>query len=239
MLEAENLSKRYGGILAVDHVSFTARPGEVFGLLGSNGAGKTTIMKIFATLLRPSSGRARVDGLDVRDRPLDVRRVLGFVPEAPVLPDKLTGYEFLTYLGRLRDMAPDAVERGLREVDGVLDLDRELDLELDAFSRGMRQKIALAAAMFHRPKVLVLDEPTNGLDPRFARRLKDRLVAMARDGATVMLSTHVTEIAEAVCDRVAILHEGRIAAIAPVGEVIASVDADNLEDAFVRVVDEA
>ncbi len=239
MLAAREVVKRYGNTIALDGVSFDVRRGEVFGLLGSNGAGKTTLMKIFTTLLKPDKGLALIGNADVVDRPLAVRRLIGFVPENPALYDKLTGFEFLRMIARLRNMPPKEAELGIAEMTRLLRLGPELEREADTLSRGMRQKLALASALFHKPPVLILDEPTNGLDPRYAKTLKEWLMGYARAGNTVFLSTHVTQVAESVCDRVAILHEGRLVALGTVDEVCSMAGTDNLEDAFTAIVGDA
>ena len=236
MFRAARLTKRYGDVTAVDAVDLDVRPGEIFGLLGSNGAGKTTMMKVFMTLLRPDGGGAFVDGRDVTRDSLAVRALLGYVPEHPALYEKLTGAEFLSLLAALRGIPRERAKPLIADAASLFRLDRELELEMDAYSRGMTQKMALAAATFHRPRGLVLDEPTNGLDPRFTKILKEYLRGFAADGGTVLLSTHITDIAEAICDRVAVVHDGRVVALGTVDEVQARAGATNLEDAFVALV---
>ena len=236
MFRTAQLTKRYGDVVAVDAVDLHVRAGEVFGLLGSNGAGKTTMMKVFMTLLRPDGGTAFVDEKDVTRNALAVRALLGYVPEHPALYEKLTGGEFLHLLATLRGIPKDRATALIQDAAKLFRLDRELELEMDAYSRGMTQKMALAAATFHRPRGLVLDEPTNGLDPRFTKILKAYLREFAADGGTVLLSTHITDVAEAICDRVAVVHDGRIVALGTVDEVQAQGGASNLEDAFVALV---
>jgi len=226
-------------VIALDRVDLEVSDGEVFGLLGSNGAGKTTLLKIFATLLKPDAGTALVRGTDVVDRPLQVRRMIGFVPESPSLYDKLTGMEFLQMIASLRRIPANEVNRGIAEMTRLFRMDAELVRETDGLSRGMKQKLALASALFHKPPVLLLDEPTNGLDPRFAKLLKDWLKAYARAGNTVLLSTHVTQVAESICDRIGIIHEGHLVALGTVGDVKAGVGSATLEDAFTAIVGEA
>lgn len=239
MFRSAQLTKRYGDVTAVDAVDLEVRPGEIFGLLGSNGAGKTTMMKVFMTLLRPDGGAAFVDGRDVTRDSLAVRALLGYVPENPALYEKLTGSEFLHLLATLRGIPRERAKDLIRDAADLFRLDRELELEMDAYSRGMKQKMTLAAATFHRPKGLVLDEPTNGLDPRFTKILKGYLRDFAADGGTVLLSTHITDVAEAICDRVCVVHNGRIVALGTVDEVEARAGASNLEDAFVTLVGDA
>ena len=236
MFDAESLTKSYHSVTAIEDVSLHVDRGEVFGLLGSNGAGKTTILKVFATLLRPDAGRAAVAGISVVDDPLAVRARIGYVPESPELYPKLTGREFLHLVGALRGMPQARIAASVDEIAKVLRLDRELTVELDACSRGMRQKVALASAMFPRPEALILDEPTDGLDPRYARALKDWLRAYADAGGTVLLSTHATEVAAAICDRIAIVHDGRIRAVDTVHGLLERTGSESLEDAFIATV---
>jgi ABC-2 type transport system ATP-binding protein len=236
MLAARDVTKRYGDIIALNRVSLELSRGEVFGLLGSNGAGKTTLMKIFATLLRPDSGVAVVGNADVVRDPLRARRLIGFVPENPSLYDKLTGREFLNMIARLRNMKQADADRGISEMRELFRMGAELERESDGLSRGMKQKLAVSSALFHRPPVLILDEPTNGLDPRFAKVLKEWLKEYARAGNTILLSTHVTQVAEAICDRIAIIHDGGLVALGSVKEVCAKSGASTLEDAFTAIV---
>jgi ABC-2 type transport system ATP-binding protein len=236
MLAARDITKRYGDIIALNHVSLELPRGEVFGLLGSNGAGKTTLMKIFATLLRPDSGVAVVGNADVVQEPLQARRMIGFVPENPSLYDKLTGREFLNMIARLRNMRQVDADRGIDEMRELFRMGAELERESDGLSRGMKQKLALSSALFHRPPVLILDEPTNGLDPRFAKMLKEWLRNYARAGNTILLSTHVTQVAEAICDRIAIIHDGGLVALGSVKDVCAKNGGSTLEDAFTAIV---
>lgn len=226
-------------MIALDRVDLEVSTGEVFGLLGSNGAGKTTLLKIFATLLKPDAGTALVRGTDAVDHPLQVRRMIGFVPESPSLYDKLTGMEFLQMIASLRRIPSGEANRGIAEMMRLFHMDAELVRETDGLSRGMKQKLALASALFHKPPVLLLDEPTNGLDPRFAKLLKDWLKAYARAGNTILLSTHVTQVAESICDRIGIIHEGHLVAMGTVGDVKAGVGSATLEDAFTAIVGEA
>ncbi len=239
MLSARSLTKAYNGFVAVRDATFQVPQGETFGLLGSNGAGKTTLMKIFGTLLHPDRGTATVRGVDVRTHPLEVRRIVGYLPETPALYDHLTGYEFLDMLSVLRGIPRDDAEARIGRVAKTFRLDRELDTEMGSHSKGMRQKVAVASALFHEPPVLILDEPTTGLDPRFSKILKDYLRGYVREGGTVLMSTHITEVAEALCDRVAIIHEGTLRDVGTLPELEARYGADTLEDVFVAAVGEA
>jgi ABC-type multidrug transport system ATPase subunit len=237
MLETRNLTKAFGRVVAVNDVSLKVEKGELFGLLGTNGAGKTTTMKVFACLLKPTSGAALVDGLDVVKRPMEVKAKIGYMPEAPSLYDKLTGREFLLLLGRLRAMPPEDLDRRVEHFSQTLELGHFLDMEIGSYSKGMRQRVAFASALLHSPPVLILDEPTSGLDPRFAKLVKGWIRDHASRGGTVLMSTHVTEVAESLCDRVAIIHNGRIVGLGTPAGLRQGLGANNLEDAFVELVD--
>jgi ABC-2 type transport system ATP-binding protein len=208
VIEAEELTRRYGENLAVDGVSFAIGHGEVVGLLGHNGAGKTTIMKMLTGYLEPSAGRAMVDGLDVADAPEEVRACLGYLPEnCPVYPE-MTVVDYLDYVAGLRGVAhrPSAV----REVLGATDLHGRAFDAIGTLSRGFQQRVGVAQAILHRPQVLILDEPTNGLDPSQTQHMRDLIRGLA-ERATVILSTHIMQEVDAVCDRVLILRAGRLA----------------------------
>jgi ABC-2 type transport system ATP-binding protein len=236
MLRTSNLRKVFGNVVAVDDLTFEVKKGEIFGMLGTNGAGKTTTMKIFACLLKPTGG-AFVDGLDVTANPLEVKRRLGYLPEMPSLFEKLTGREFLYMLGTLRQLEEGSLQKSVDRFSRELELGASLDLEIGTYSKGMRQRVAFASALLHEPPVLILDEPTSGLDPRFAKMVKRWIREYAERGGTVLMSTHVTEIADSLCDRVAVVSRGRIVGEDKPKELCAKLGVGNLEDAFVRLVE--
>lgn len=221
MIEAVGLTKRYGaGPTAVDNLTLSVAAGELFGFLGENGAGKTTTIRMLTGLIPPSAGAARIGGHDLRGEPLAAKRLLGYIPDNPFLYDRLTGREFLDFIGDLYAV-PRGPVRAARAVDllALFDLEGKADTPIGGYSRGMRQKIALAAALLHEPRALFLDEPTVGLDPKSTRRLQDVLRAVAARGVAVFLSTHVLEVAAGLCDRVGVLHRGRLAALGTPGEL--------------------
>jgi len=239
LLLAEHLIKVYGHLTAVNDVSLSVRAGEVFGLLGPNGAGKTTTVNICTGLLRPTSGRVHIGGIDLESDPPAAKRLIGYVPDEPYLYDKLTGREFITFMADLYGVTNVAVRREelLRYFD-LLDAAGDL---IGGYSHGMKQKTALCGMLIHRPRLLFLDEPTVGLDPRSARQLKDTLRALADEGRSVVLCTHILEIAQAICDRVAILDHGRILAEGSLEDLRASAHAtsdETLEDIFLRLTGE-
>jgi ABC-2 type transport system ATP-binding protein len=233
LISTENLVKRYGDKTAVNNVTFEVRGGEVFGFLGPNGAGKTTTIKMIVGLLRPTSGTVRVAGYDVQSQALQAKATSGYVPDTPNLYPKLSGRELLRFVGDLYEVDPQQVQRRSEEFLKLFELDQAGDDAIDSYSHGMQQKTALAAALIHDPNVLVLDEPTVGLDPRSARLIKDLLRQMADRGSAIFLSTHILEIAERMCDRIGIINKGELIAIGTMDELRAMGKGEaSLEDIF-------
>src|ERR1700736_3527677 len=237
-VQARHLVKRYGVVTAVDGVTFEVARVEIFGFLGANGAGKTTTLRMLCGLLTPTSGTALIEGIDIFADPLRAKAMLGYLDEEPFVHPHLTGREFLNYIADLYRM-PRGFERQERMervlgLCGLADRDGEL---IGGYSHGMRQKIGLASLLIREPSVLLLDEPTNGLGPRSARLVKDLLEELAARGTTVLLSTHILEVAQALCRRVAIIDRGRIVATGSMEElrVQAGSEGANLEDLFLKL----
>jgi len=236
LVEAEQLTKYYGEKLAVDGVSFKVQAGEIFGFLGPNGAGKTTTIKMMVGLLLPTSGRIKVAGFNIQENPLQAKAASGYVPDTPYLYQKLSGRELLRFVGDLYGVEPAQISRRIEELLKLFDLESSGNDTIDSYSHGMRQKTALAAALMHDPKVLVLDEPTVGLDPKSARLIKDILRQMATRGAAVFLSTHILEIAERMCDRIGIIDRGRLVAVGTMDELRALGKGEtSLEEIFLNL----
>ena len=212
MIELTQLTKRYGRFTAVAGIDLTIPKGELYGLLGPNGAGKTTTMRMIAGILQPTSGTVRIAGIDIQAQPLVAKAHLGFIPDRPFVYDKLTGAEFLRFVAGLYGQGGKLIERRIDELLELFELDAWKDELTEAYSHGMRQKLIISSALVHRPDVIVVDEPMVGLDPKSARLLKDLLREFVTRGGTVLMSTHTLEIAEAMCDRIAIVPGGRIAA---------------------------
>jgi len=234
-IRLRGLTKVFGERVAVDAMNLEVAPGELFGFLGPNGAGKTTTIRLLTGLLRPTSGTAELCGHDVVGAPLLARAVAGYVPDQPALYDKLTGREMLALAADLYGV-PRAVRQA--RVDPLLAafaLQGHADQLVQSYSRGMRQKLALGAALLHDPRVLLLDEPTVGLDPASARQLKDVLRGLCAEGRTVFLSTHVLEVAELLCDRVGVVHRGRLVAVETPSALRSALGAASLEEAFLRL----
>jgi ABC-2 type transport system ATP-binding protein len=238
LIEARNLVKQYGNKTAVDNVSFDVFGGEVFGFLGPNGAGKTTTIKMIVGLLQPSSGVVKVAGYDVQAQPLQAKATCGYVPDTPNLYAKLTGRELLRFVGDLYDLDRSQMNRRIDELLKMFDLSAAADDTLDSYSHGMQQKASLSAALIHDPRVLVLDEPTVGLDPKSARLIKDILRQIADRGSAVMVSTHILEIAERMCDRIGIIDKGRLVAVGTMEQLRALGETSigmSLEDIFLNL----
>ena len=235
-IEISDLCKNYGTKIAVDHVSLSISGGEVFGFLGPNGAGKTTTIKMVVGLLQPTSGSVKVGGYDVQQQPLQAKSASGYVPDTPNLYTKLSARELLRFVGDLYGMAPQQVERRIDELLRLFALEEAGDDLIDSYSHGMQQKTSLAAALMHDPKVLVLDEPTVGLDPKSARLIKDILRQLADRGTAIILSTHILEIAEHMCDRIGIINRGKLAAVGTMDELRKLGEGEtSLEDIFLNL----
>jgi ABC-2 type transport system ATP-binding protein len=237
-LRLDGLVRRFGRVTAVDGVSIAVEPGEIVGFLGPNGAGKTTTLRVVSGLLRPDQGSVTIAGHPLATEPLAAKRALGFVPDRPYLYERLTAYEFLAFVAALYDVPAEvARERGeaLLQRLGLLGEARDL---IESYSLGMRQKTALAAALLHDPPLLLLDEPLVGLDPQGARVLKDLLRERAARGAGVLVSTHLLDVAERLCDRVVILRRGRVVASGTLASLRGARADATLEDVFLELTRE-
>jgi ABC-2 type transport system ATP-binding protein len=222
LISSRNLTKRYGEKIAVDDVSFDVHSGEIFGFLGPNGVGKTTTIKMIVGLLEPTSGFVEVDSFNIQNSPLHAKAISGYVPDEPNMYPKLSARELLRFVGDLYGLERKQVERRTQELFQIFDLKEAADDAIDSYSHGMQQKTALAAALVHDPRILVLDEPTVGLDPKSARLIKDILRQLADRGAAVFLSTHILEIAERMCDRIGIINKGKLIAVGTMDELRAN-----------------
>jgi ABC-2 type transport system ATP-binding protein len=219
IVRLEHLTKRYGDVVAVSDLCLETRPGEVFALLGPNGAGKTTTLRMMMGLLAPTAGRATIAGLDCfADRPEVMRRV-GYVPDSPALYDYLTGREIIRFCGELHGLGDAAIRARADGLAGRLSLADDLDEFAVNYSRGMKKKLAVVCALLHEPEVLILDEPSAGLDPLVTRTLHGLVRARADAGCMVLFSTHLLDQAERLCDRVGILHRGRLAALGSLADL--------------------
>ncbi len=240
MIEVRDLHKSFktkaGIVRAVQGVGFTARDGEITGLLGPNGAGKTTTLRMLYTLMSPESGSVSVDGLDsVRDAEA-VRRRLGVLPDARGVYKRLTARENIAYFGALHGMSPGAIAARTAALSGALGMDDVLDRQAEGFSQGQRTKTAIARALVHDPKNVILDEPTNGLDVMTTRGLRDFLRQLRAEGRCVIFSSHIMQEVAALCDRIVVIAQGKVMAAGTPDELRAHTGEDNLEDAFVKAI---
>jgi ABC-2 type transport system ATP-binding protein len=235
MIKLINLTKLYSGLTAVKSINLEVAPGEVFGFLGPNGAGKTTTIKMMAGLLQPTSGSAVIGGYDVQREPLKAKSITGFIPDRPFLYEKLTATEFMLFVSQLFSLRNAKKRTG--ELLDLFGLNEWADELVENFSHGMKQRLVMASALLHDPKVLVVDEPMVGLDPRGARLVKDIFKDLASKGATVFMSTHTLEIVEQMCTRVAIINKGAIIADGSVDELgrMARLPDSHLEPIFLRL----
>ena len=222
----------YGGTEVLHDVSFTLDKGEIVGLLGPNGAGKTTTIKIIAGMLTPAAGSVTVCGLPLPEQAVSVKERIGYVPEAAALFESLTGEEFLELSGRLHEVAEDTLQARMHSILEAFDLSSEGGSRLDTYSKGMRQKILIAAALLHNPDLVLLDEPLSGLDVNASIMIKDLLAALASDGKTILYSSHVLDVVEKVCDRVLIIHQGKLIADSTPEALKTSTHQSTLEDVF-------
>ncbi|MCW3999575.1 MAG: ABC transporter ATP-binding protein [Candidatus Bathyarchaeota archaeon] len=236
-VELSGVTKRYNEIVAVNNISLTIPRGEIFALLGPNGSGKSTTLKMLLGLVTPTAGQVNVLGLDVSKDPVGIKRQVGYVPESPTVYEFLTGIEYLDFIGDIYNVSAAEKQQRINEYLKALELKgREGDM-INSYSDGMKKKISLISAFLHKPKLLILDEPLNALDPRSARIVKDFLYELKAQGVTTILSTHVLEIAEAVCDRIGIMYQGSILALGSMNELRekASLPGSGLEDIFLKL----
>jgi ABC-type multidrug transport system ATPase subunit len=239
-IRTEVLTRRYpGGFCAVSDLNLRVYPGEIYGFLGSNGAGKTTTIKMLVGLLEPSAGRAYLAGHNVWTEADAAKASLGYVADKAILYDRLSGREFLNFLAQMRGIPSQEANARIDELLTLLDLNEAAGRPCGGYSFGMKRKLSLAGALLHRPSVLILDEPLNGLDPRSARRLKDLLLDLAASGTTILLSTHDLATAEEVCHRVGILHRGKLLAEGSAADLRAMSAASDLEEVFLNLTEEA
>ncbi len=237
VIEADGLTKQYGEETAVADLDLAIPRGAVYGFLGPNGAGKTTTMRMFTTLTKPTAGSARVAGADITDRNA-VTPHIGYLPEDPPIYDELTGREQLEYVAGLRDLPPESATARIERLLERFDLLEDADKRIDAYSKGMRQKVGVIQAVLHEPAVAFLDEPTSGLDPRAARTMRDTIADLADQEMTIFLSTHILSVVDDLADTIGVLHEGRLVAE---GEPEAlksraeTGESGSLEDAFLEI----
>lgn len=240
MIRLINVTKRYGDLTAVDALNLEIRAGEIFGFLGPNGAGKTTTIRMMMGILIPTGGHVLLGGYDVGREPEKAKALSGFIPDRPFLYEKLSGSEFLHFVGKLHYVSSALRQQRIEHLLTHFELLRWQDELIEGYSHGMKQRLALCAALIHEPRVLIVDEPMVGMDPRGARTLKDLFRSLAEEGKTVFLSTHSIEVAQEVCHRIGIIQKGRLIACGTMAELHAQANNHDggLESVFLQLTEE-
>ena len=236
MIKVQGLTKYYGSKPAAKDITFEVQKGEVFGLLGTNGAGKSTTIKMLCGLLKPTRGLIQIGDVDLNRKPLKAKSLMGYLPENPLIYDKLTGSETLELIGKLRKLSSEMIQQRVNYYAETLGLGEQIYHEVGTYSKGMRQKLAIAMTLIHDPEVILLDEPASGLDPRYTKLLKDWIKNLSANGRTILLSTHIIEMAENLCNRIGIIDQGKLKTVGTSNEIQASTSVRNLEDAFIRLI---
>lgn len=237
LIRTDKLSKFYGsGVKAVDKLDLEVYEGETFGLLGPNGAGKTTTVRLLNCIIKPTSGTATINGYDISKDDREVKKITGLLAESPALYEKLSAYEFLEFMGALYDVSNDIMPRRIDDLLKLFNLYDRRDFLLEGYSRGMKQKILIAAALIHDPPILFLDEPTSTLDPRAALMVKNLIKTLAESAKkTIFICSHILPIVEELCDRIGIINQGKLVAIGTIDEIIAKAKTKTLEEAFIAL----
>ena len=235
MIETVHLTRSFGSKVALHDLSLTVERGEILGFLGPNGAGKSTTVKILAGMLKPSGGRATVAGFDVVQQPLEVKKRIGYVPEAAALYESLTAREYLQLVSALHHQPPEDTRTRVMELLERFDLAAAMDLRLGEFSKGMKQKVLIASALLHRPEVIFLDEPLTGLDANAAMVMKELIRSLAAQGRTIFFCSHVLEVVERVCGRIIIINGGQVVADGTPDAIAAQTGTASLEAAFIAL----
>jgi ABC-2 type transport system ATP-binding protein len=241
MIELKDISKKYGDFRAVDNLNLTVARGEIFGFLGPNGAGKTTTIKMIAGVLEPSAGTITIGGIDMLKQPEAAKRKIGFIPDRPYLYEKLTAMEFLKFTADLYGVPAEIYRENARKNLAMFSLADWSDELIESYSHGMKQRLIMSAALLHEPEIIIVDEPMVGLDPAAIIMVKDLFKSLARNGVAVFMSTHTLAVAEAVCDRVGIIHHGRLIASGTTADLRseASVTDADLEKVFLSLTNTA
>jgi ABC-2 type transport system ATP-binding protein len=226
MIQLIELTKNFGQLVAVNHVNLHVKRGEIFGFLGPNGAGKTTTIKMLTGLLKPTSGKALIDGYDVVSHPMEAKQVIGFIPDQPFIYEKLTGVEFLKFIGSLFGMKKEDIQWRSSDLLSLFELDGWGEELIESYSHGMKQRLVMSAALLHNPKVIIVDEPMVGLDPKGINLVKSVFRQKSREGVSIFLSTHTLEIAQELCHRLGIVNGGKLIAIGTLSELMTALEEE-------------
>ncbi|MCX8044287.1 MAG: ABC transporter ATP-binding protein [Desulfobacterota bacterium] len=240
MIATINLTKKYSTITAVKDINLNVRAGEIFGFLGPNGAGKTTTIRMLAGVLKPTSGSIYIAGVNMSTHPCEAKRMIGFIPDHPFLYGKLTGREFLSFVGQLYGVDKTHIEMRMDSLLDLFEMKNYAGELIEGYSHGMKQRLVMCAALLHQPRILIVDEPMVGLDPKAAQIVKDLFRDLSNNGMSVFMSTHTLEIAEEMCDRIGIIHDGSLIAVGTMAELRAATGgtAEKLETIFFKLTGE-
>jgi len=237
VIRVANLRKHYGRLAAVESLNLEVPAGQIFGFLGPNGAGKTTTIRVMMGILKPTSGQVFLGGYDVEREPEQAKAIAGFIPDRPFIYEKLSAWEFLDFIGKLHRLSPQRLQKRIPELLEHFELSPWQDELAESFSHGMKQRLVLCAALIHEPRILIIDEPMVGMDPKGARSLKDLFRFLAEKGTTVFLSTHSISVAEEICHRIGIIHKGRLIACGTMEDLhaLAQTKDGTLENVFLEL----
>ncbi len=240
MISFNGLEKKYGDFQAVKDLNFSVQPGEMFGFLGPNGAGKTTTIRMAMGVLVPSNGSVQIDSMDCFSRRVDVKRVVGYLPDNPIFYDFMKGREILQFVAEMHGQPSDEARKNTHQLLEEFSLIEAAEEFAVNYSTGMKKKLGLACALIHKPKLLILDEPTNGLDPRASREVQNRLLKFVENGGTVFLSSHLLDMVEKLCGRIGVINRGQLVALGSIEEIKQKIQADgDIEDLFLALTDES
>jgi ABC-2 type transport system ATP-binding protein len=240
MIRVENLSKRFQRTLAVDHIDLEVPPGEIMGFLGPNGAGKTTTIKVLSGLLKPTSGSVRLSGFDLARDAVSAKTISAYIPDKPFIYEKLTGREFLRFIGNLWGLDGNVIEKKIESLMELFSMSEWMDDLIEGYSHGMKQKTVMAQALLHDPKIIIVDEPMVGLDPKSIRLVGEILISLAKKGTTIFMSTHTLSHAQEMCDRIGIINRGRLVAAGSIDDLMTAAHTKRreLEEIFFTLTEE-
>lgn len=240
MINIVNLSKKYHNVLAVQDLNLNVKKGEIFGFIGPNGAGKTTTIKMLSGLLKPNTGTISIDNIDISLNPIEAKKITGLIPDEPFLYEKLTGWEFLYFFGQLYELDKDIIKSKASKLLDLFNLSYESNDLIEGYSHGMKQKLIMISALIHDPKVLIVDEPMVGLDPKSSKIVKNIFIELAKKGITIFMSTHTLSLAQEICGRIGIIYRGKLIAVGTMDELQGMVKTDrveNLEEVFLKLTE--
>lgn len=240
MIILNELTKKFGELTAVDRLNLTVSSGELFGFVGPNGAGKTTTLRMMAGVLKPTSGRIIIDNKDLAENPLECKKIIGFIPDNPFLYEKLTGRETLHFIAGIYKLPQDGLEKRIEHLFELFEIDSWRDELIESYSHGMKQRLVMASTLIHQPKVIIVDEPMVGLDPKATKMVKGIFRSLCQRGITIFMSTHTLQIAEEMCDRIGIINQGKLIALGTMKELreMSGLPAKELEAVFFRLTGE-